>query len=199
MTWREYPELKLPTILDVSLGEFAAHSYEATSVRTIAKQVGVTVPALYYHFENKQAILTALLTHAMDIVIGHTEEAVAEAGDDPRARLSAAIEAIVLYMTNHRDLAFLDTEIRSLTEDNRRDYTARRDQLEGMVIEAVADGCASGEFQTPLPRESSRAIMSMCLGIATWFRSDGPHSADEVAAQYVQIALDCVRATPSAA
>ncbi|MEU3787934.1 TetR/AcrR family transcriptional regulator [Streptomyces sp900129855] len=36
-----------------------------------AQSVGVTVPALYYHHENKQAMLVALLERAMDEVLSH--------------------------------------------------------------------------------------------------------------------------------
>lgn len=194
MSWREFPEIELQPILEVALREFVEHGYDATSVRTIARQVGVTVPALYYHFENKQAMLTALLSHAMDLVIAHTEEAVAEAGDDPRARFCAVVEAIVLYITHHRELAFLDSEIRSLTPENRSTYVARRDTLEQLLTESVIGACKADQFKTPLPRECSRAILSMCLGVATWFRSDGPLSARDVADQYVTIALDTVRA-----
>lgn len=194
VNWREFPEIKLPRILEVALAEFVEHGYDATSVRTIAKEVGVTIPALYYHFENKQAMLTALLNYAMDTVTSHTAAAVDEAGDDPRDRFCFAVEAIVLYITHHRDLAFLDSEIRSLTPENRASYAARRDTVEQLLTSTLVDACEAGEFETPLPRECSRAILSMCLGIATWYRSDGRLTAEDVAEQYVTIALDAVRA-----
>ena len=73
--WRTYPILSLPRILDAALTEIVQHRYDATSVRSIASKVGCTVPALYYHFENKQAILVGLLDIDMDIVIGHVEAA----------------------------------------------------------------------------------------------------------------------------
>nr|WP_276512008.1 TetR/AcrR family transcriptional regulator [Microbacterium thalassium] len=184
--------------MQVALTQFVEHGYDATSVRTIAKEVGVTVPALYYHFENKQAMLTALLSHTMDILESHVAEALDDAGEDPRDRFCAVVEAIVLHLTHHRDLAFLDREIRSLTPENRREYAARRAVVAEALIECVERGCASGEFATPLPRESGRAILGMCLAITTWFRMDGPLTASDVARQYVTIALDTVRATPEA-
>ena len=69
--WREYPPLELQPLLALALDEIVEHGYDGTSVRKIANRAGVTVPALYYHFENKQAMLRELLDHAMRIVLTH--------------------------------------------------------------------------------------------------------------------------------
>jgi AcrR family transcriptional regulator len=47
-------------ILDVALDLFVDQGYDATSLRQIAERLGVTKAALYYHFEAKEDILTAL-------------------------------------------------------------------------------------------------------------------------------------------
>ncbi|MBO9524338.1 MAG: TetR/AcrR family transcriptional regulator [Nocardioidaceae bacterium] len=48
-------------ILDAALALFAEKGYEATSMREIAEQLGITKPALYYHFDSKEDIVRALL------------------------------------------------------------------------------------------------------------------------------------------
>ncbi len=191
--WRFYPPLELPPILQVALAQIVEHGYDATSVRTIAREVGVTVPALYYHFENKQAMLVALLDHSMGIVSRHVAAALHEAGDDPSARLGAMVEAIVLYTVHHSDLAFLDSERRALTEENRRRYVAHRDSVEGELHRIIEDGRARGVFRTPIPQECGRAILSMCQGIAGWYSPGGPLSPEETAARYVRLALAMVQ------
>jgi AcrR family transcriptional regulator len=45
----------------VALQLFAEKGYEATSMREIAEQLGITKPALYYHFDSKEAIVRELL------------------------------------------------------------------------------------------------------------------------------------------
>jgi AcrR family transcriptional regulator len=191
--------VELPPILAVSLGQIVRHGYDATSVRKIAGEVGVTVPALYYHFENKQAILMALLDHAMSIVTSRVDAALEEAGDDPVAQLSGMVEAIVLYMAHHRDLAFLDSERRSLSPANLERYIAHRDRIEALLRDAITSGCASGVFRTPLPAACGRAILAMCQGVAGWFQPSGPQTAEETAADYVAIALAAVSFSAPAA
>ncbi len=192
--WRDFPAVELSPILEVALREIVAHGYDATSVRTIAREVGVTVPALYYHFENKQAMLAALLDHAMGIVTEHVEGALAEAGDDPTARLGAVVEAIVLYCAHHRDLAFLDSERRSLTPANLRRYVAHRDRIESQLREIIEDGCSRGVFRTTETEECGRAILAMCQGVAGWFDPRGELTPEATARRYATIALAAVRA-----
>jgi AcrR family transcriptional regulator len=44
-----------------SLGLFLERGYRGTSVRDIAEAIGVTVPALYYHFKSKDGLLAAIV------------------------------------------------------------------------------------------------------------------------------------------
>jgi AcrR family transcriptional regulator len=48
-------------IQDVALRLFIENGYEATSLREIAEEVGVTKAALYYHFKTKDEIVTSLV------------------------------------------------------------------------------------------------------------------------------------------
>ncbi len=195
--WREYPPLDLHPVLVRAMEAFNEHGYHGTSVRDIARRVGVTVPALYYHYENKQALLVTLLETSMRDVLDHCRAAVAEAGDDPVARFSAMIECIVLFMANRRGLAFLDTEIRSLEPENRARYVALRDYLEHMLLDTVEAGIAQGHFTTPIPADASRAVLTMCQGVSNWYSSDGPLSPEAIAERYVPLCLGTVGHTGS--
>ena len=48
-------------ILDAALNLFSVQGYEATSISQLAEAVGIRKASLYSHFENKQAILDALI------------------------------------------------------------------------------------------------------------------------------------------
>jgi AcrR family transcriptional regulator len=47
-------------IQEIALRLFTEHGYEATSLREIAEELGVTKAALYYHFKTKEDIVTSL-------------------------------------------------------------------------------------------------------------------------------------------
>ncbi|ONH34487.1 TetR/AcrR family transcriptional regulator [Protofrankia sp. BMG5.30] len=190
--WREYPPLNLHPVLRHAMEAFNEHGYHGTSVRDIARRVGVTVPALYYHYENKQVLLVTLIETSIRDVLDRCRAAVAEAGDEPVARFSAMVECVVLYMTNRRGLAFLDTEIRSLEPENRARYVALRDYLEHMLLDTVEAGVAQGAFATPIPADASRAVLTMCQSVATWYSPDGPLPPEAIAERYVLLCLSTV-------
>lgn len=190
--WRAYGPLALHPILMRAMEAFNEQGYHGTSVRDIAGRVGVTVPALYYHYENKQALLATLLETSIKDVLDRCRAAAREAGDDPLARFCGMVESIVLYMAHRRQLAFLDTEIRSLEPENRARYVALRDYLEHMLLDTVETGRAEGVFTTPIPADAVRSVLVMCQGVANWFRDEGPLTAEEVAARHVLLSLGTV-------
>ncbi|WP_329213864.1 TetR/AcrR family transcriptional regulator [Streptomyces sp. NBC_01485] len=194
--WRAYGTLDLPPILAHALDAIVEQGYHATTVRDLARRVGVTVPALYYHYANKQAILVELLLGSLRSVLGRCHSAAEEAGEDPVDRFCALVECIVLFMTHRAPLAFLDTETRSLEPGNREQYVDLRDELEGLVRDAVRDGAEAGVFTVPVPVDAGRAVLAMCQAVAQWYRPDGPLTPPEIAERYVTIALFTVGHRP---
>ena len=51
-------------ILEAAIPLFASAGFNSISMRTIAKQVGITAPTLYHHFPDKQALYIAAVAHA---------------------------------------------------------------------------------------------------------------------------------------
>lgn len=187
--WREFEPLQLPPLLRHALAEFVAHGYDGTTVRTIAKDADLTVPSIYYHYENKQGLLVALLDLSVDDVLERTYAAIEEAGSSPSDRLGAFVEAVVLYVIHRRSLALLDNEIRSLEPDNRVAYVQKRDSLEGWLREIIEDGVDSKAFKVAYPVEARRAVIAMSRGVAAWYDPSGSLAPEEVASRYVALAL----------
>ncbi|MCB0172406.1 MAG: TetR/AcrR family transcriptional regulator [Anaerolineae bacterium] len=48
-------------IISVAFELFINNGYERTSLTDIAKQIGITKPAIYYHFENKETLFLAVV------------------------------------------------------------------------------------------------------------------------------------------
>lgn len=69
-------------ILDAALELFSVQGYEATSISQLAEAVGIRKASLYSHFENKQAILDALIQTTMEEYEKHSIFANAD-WDDP--------------------------------------------------------------------------------------------------------------------
>lgn len=195
--WRRCRPLELSPILTAAMDAFYDQGFHGASVRDIARRVGVTVPALYYHHENKEAILVSLLETAVEEVLQRATAAADDAGDDPALRLQYVVEAIALHMTRRTRLAALDAELRYLSPGNRKRYAAMRRQVQDLVTGIVRSGLAAGVFDVEDPDETSRALLGMCQAIPRWYRPDGPLGAGDVSARYVSIACRTAGVRPT--
>ncbi|MGW0174354.1 TetR/AcrR family transcriptional regulator [Rhodococcus sp. NPDC003322] len=190
--WREFEPMQLGPILENALEAFHENGFHGTTVRDLARRVGVTVPALYYHHENKEAVLVALLDTAVRDLIDRCVAAVTDGGDDPVLRFTYFFEAVVLNMTHRARQSALDSELRHVSPDNRRNYAATRKRLELMALDLVTDGVDRKVFVVDDVPETVRALLGMGQSIARWFQIDGPLTPDEVADRYTAIALRVV-------
>jgi AcrR family transcriptional regulator len=156
--------------------------------------VGLTVSALYYHHENKEAVLQALLDRSIERVTELCSAALADAGDDPQARFCNLVECLVLFMTMSTRTAHLDHEMRSLPAESLRVYSTKRRRIESMMVQAVEAGVSANVFEVARPNRAGRALLGMVQSIASWYHPDGPVSPQELAHDYVNIALHTVGA-----
>ncbi|SIN75245.1 TetR/AcrR family transcriptional regulator [Agromyces cerinus] len=185
MDWRDFDEDPLPPLLRTAVQTFVTHGYHGTSTRTLASAANMSVPGLYHHFPSKQAIIVAIMDHAMADLWRRSEAALAEAGADLEQQLQLHIECLVLFHAHRKELAFLAaTELRSLEPVARARHIAARDRQERMLVEILRAGASHGVFVAPDPRQSARAMITMCTGVSQWFDAAGPLSAVEIAADY---------------
>lgn len=193
--WRTYEGSNLSPALASALNMFVEQGYHGTSVRQIAAGAGLSVPGLYHHFPSKQALLVGIMDASMDELLDRTRSAEDGAGPSPSDRFDAVVESLLLFHIHRRDAAFVcSTEIRSLDSANRTAYIAKRDEEQRLLDAIVAEGVESGVFDTPHPADASRAVTTMCVGLATWYRPDGPMTPGELVAVYLDIARRTVGA-----
>jgi AcrR family transcriptional regulator len=195
--WRESPAVELSPILSCALEAFYENGFHGTSVRDIASRVGVTVPTLYYHHENKAMILFTLLDSSVTQMYRLCAAAVAEPVEQPEMVFFNLIESITRYMSKSGKISYLDSEIHLLSPELRERYVGKRDAIEAMVLAEVEAGLANGSFELTSPRDTTRALLGMVQAITTWYNSEGDLSVDDVAAMYRDIAGHVVGAVPA--
>ncbi|WAL69520.1 helix-turn-helix domain-containing protein [Amycolatopsis cynarae] len=194
--WRAYGHLELEPVLRGALDEFLAIGYHGATVRGIAARCGLSVAGIYHYHASKQDMLLALLDVAMTELLWRAAAARAE-GTDPVERFGLLVENLALFHTHRRELGFLGaSEMRSLAPDNRRRIAGLRIAQQRMLDEEAAAAAKEGRFRTGHPREAARAVATMCTAMTSWWRPDGPLTAERIAERYVAFALDLMRYTP---
>lgn len=182
-------------ILQAAIENFQRLGYHGTSMRDIARDAGVTVASIYHHFPSKQEILQQIMVQALGDAISLTRNALVRAGSSPSEQLSAVMRAWVLFHTSRRSEAMIGaSEIRSLEDGGRRLVVTLRDEQEKLFREVIERGVEEGEFRTEHPREATWAIITMGNTVASFFRSTGPLSSEQIADIYADLALGTVLA-----
>lgn len=191
--WRVYSGQRISRILAAALEAFAEKGYHGTTTRQLAESCGLSVPGIYHHYRSKQDILFDLMMVVIDEAIERCRYALEDAGTSPSEQFDAMVESLLRFHMNRQRGAVLSAnELRNLTPEHRAPYIARRDELQRMLDVIVSDGVESGAFLASYPADASRAITSLCLGVAVWYVADGELPEDEFLLRYQDIARSIV-------
>jgi AcrR family transcriptional regulator len=174
-------------IREAATALFRAHGYFGTPMRALASSVDVEAASLYYHFPSKQEILFDGFARTMDDLLTGLNAAVA--GETrPEARLRAAVRFHVLFHTERQSEAFVShAEMRALAPANRTRIVARRRAYEDVFYVLLDDGVQNRVFHVADTRLTAIAILTLCSGVADWFKPDGRLDAATVVERYVEL------------
>ncbi|SFS04334.1 transcriptional regulator, TetR family [Microbacterium sp. cf046] len=107
---------------------FAERGFSGVSLEELGAAVGVSGPAVYRHFANKQALLGAILVRVSERLLSGGQQVIA-AHDSPSARLDALIGFHVDFALTDADVIRVqDRDLASLSDDDR--HAVRRLQRE---------------------------------------------------------------------
>jgi AcrR family transcriptional regulator len=80
-------------ILDAAFHAFATYGFRRTTMDDIAQSAGLSRPALYQRFRNKEDIFRSLATRYFDEVLAEMEAILSRPGQQPDSQLAAAFAA----------------------------------------------------------------------------------------------------------
>jgi AcrR family transcriptional regulator len=176
-------------ILEAAANIFSERGFHATSMQDIAAAVCLQKASLYHHFASKQEILLALLDRALDLLIERLEKVISQPLP-PEQKLRQAMLSYLETVATYQSLsAVLLLEHRSLEPELRARHVPRRDRFEHLWRELIEDGKEAGVFYCQDPSLAGRALLGVLNWTVTWYRSDGPRSAPEIAGQFAELFL----------
>jgi AcrR family transcriptional regulator len=106
-------------ILDIAADLFASRGFHGVSVAELGAACGISGPALYKHFESKDAMLAEMLVTISETLLAEGRSRVATA-DGPREALEALVEWHIEFALEHRALIVVqDRDWSSLPDEAR--------------------------------------------------------------------------------
>src|SRR5579863_4850532 len=144
-------------ILTAAVELFARYGYHAAPLREIARLAGIQAASIYYHYDNKEALLVEIMDTHMRQLNGNLEHILGEFHDPQRRLYEAIANHIRLHTTYKSEFFIIDTEIRALESRGREAILALRDRYEALLQELLRDGMEQGVFRTSDIKVSSYA------------------------------------------
>ena len=177
----EEPGLSRETILAEAARLFKRNGYRKTRLEELAQVLGVTRPAIYYHFKAKQDLLVAMYMDGMEALNGIAAGSAEDEGLPAIEQFWRRIEAHATYIASYPVMAgiFFEEE-EELPEDVhaevRRMLVAYTDRL----VELYGAAQAGGDAPDGDPRVAVSAILGGAIWTYRWYPGsdwDDPRAA----------------------
>ncbi|MCM2357057.1 MAG: TetR/AcrR family transcriptional regulator [Geobacteraceae bacterium] len=141
---------------------FADQGYAQASMRTIAREAGISVGGLYLYFRNKEELYLTLMQEWMDNLNGTTREALRKI-DDPRESLRAFITITIDFTRGHREMIILQGRELGFTFgiDLKKQFFRERRQI---ITGIIRRGIDAGIFRQCDADEAARIIFNVLRG-----------------------------------
>jgi len=174
----------------VALQLFASEGFHGTSIRGIAKALGLQPSALYTHFPSKELVLSELVRVGHEAHAVTLREALRDAGDDPVEQLRALVRThTVLHATYPHLAVVVNEEIYALTTELAAPALAFRAQASALLLQVIEKGMAMGRFSPPNKVAAAAAIAAMGLRIPYWYEASEGLPIDALADAHVELSL----------
>lgn len=180
-------------VIQICVETFNRHGYDATSMGTLASELGISKSAIYHHVSSKEEILEIALQRSLE----ELEQVVSEAEslDAPAVvELETILRESVVVLTRSLPYVTLllrlrgnsDIEVAALRR--RRDITLR---IADLVQQAQDDGDLRRDTDA---RTASRLLMGTVNSLVDWYRPERAASGEALADTVVNLLLSGLRA-----
>ncbi|WP_229660794.1 SACE_7040 family transcriptional regulator [Marmoricola endophyticus] len=154
-------------ILATAAGLFARRGFHGVSIADIGAACGISGPALYKHFDGKDALLAEMLVGISEQLLGVGRERVT-AADGPTSSLEALLGWHVSFALEHPELIVVqDRDWCSLPDAARERVRGLQREYVGVWVEVLR------ALRPDLPPETARARVHAGFGLI----NSTPHSA----------------------
>ena len=181
---KSHVDSRLPKVLDQAAKLFRTQGFEGTSVRDIARAVGMLPGSLYCHFATKEELLAAVYLKGVEQISAAVQTAV-QLHADPWERLKAACVAHLESILQDDDYAQVVIRVRpadvALVNQNLIDLRNRYEQLFIDLIKALP-------LRKGTDRRAFRLLLIGALNSSqTWYRPSGKYKPRAIAHQFITL------------
>lgn len=190
---RGRPGYDLESLLQTAVKVFHERGYDGTSMEDLAKRLGITKSAIYYHVPSKEELLRLSVDRALDALFAVVEER--DSREGPAIdRLHHVVRRSVEVLVDEQAFVTLLLRVRGNSKVERR-AVARRREFDHLVGQLVAEAEQEGSLRPDVdPALTSRLLFGMVNSLIEWYRPRQGLNKEDLADAVTKIAFDGLRA-----
>ncbi|MBN2123402.1 MAG: TetR family transcriptional regulator [Deltaproteobacteria bacterium] len=166
---------------------FASKGYSSTSMREIARELGMNQSSLYHYFKGKEEILYTLMNDAMDEALATLEEICASALSPEEMLLEVLDFYTKYYAGDQVGLILLVNEMHSLSRPYYRVLLQKQRRYVHLIRSILEQLAARKKMKGIHPTVATFAFFGMVHYTIKWYQKDGDVTLDELSRYFVEI------------
>lgn len=180
---------KRQTILNTAAKLFRRKGFVATSMRDLAKEVGMEAASLYNHIKSKQEILGTLLLDAAEQYMNGINE-VESSTATPLQKIENLISLhIKIALKNPNEIALMTQEWIHLEGDAYISFSKQRKEYETRFKQIIIQGIEAGEIKNVNPDIALFSILSTMRWFYAWYSKKDGLTVKELEKQFCDILI----------
>ncbi|MGK0387797.1 MAG: AcrR family transcriptional regulator [Maribacter sp.] len=180
---------KRQIILEIAATRFSKKGFAATSMRDLAKEVGMEAASLYNHIKSKQEILGVLLLDAANQYMEGMDE-VEKSDASPIKKIESLISLhIKIALDNPDTISLMTQEWIHLEGDAFLAFSKQRKDYENRFKNILIEGIKKGEIKDVNPDIALFSILSTMRWFYAWYSRKDGLSLEELERQFCDVLI----------
>jgi len=173
-------------INEIAENLFRTKGYTATSMRDLAKEVGIEPASIYSHVKSKEALLHKICFRIAAEFFDELQT-ILEEEMGAKEKLSAAIDRHVGVILNNIDATTVFFhEWKHLSEPSLSEFKSLRNKYEKQFRNIIESGMESGELDNVDAHISIKLLFAMMNSIYEWYNPKGKLKQQEIVRNIVE-------------
>lgn len=149
----------------------ASRGLDAVSLRSVAKEAGVSMGQVQHYFASKNDLLYAAVKHSYQLIERHLDQKLATSGSDPRDTMLTLLTLLLGGDEVMRDAIRVNVAFGTRTQSEARVQellTTGDDEIEALCTEVLESAQAAGHLNADIdPAREAHVLLGLATGLGT--------------------------------
>lgn len=192
--WHDVRPAPARRLLVAAVQAFAERGYHATTTRDISTRVGLSPAGVYVYYKSKEELLHRICQVSHTHSLAAIRAAAQRSPDDPVDQIGSVIGDFAAWHARyHIPARVIAYELAALSPEHYDEIVGMRHQIDLVVRSTLEQGVASGVFDVADVVGTARALLSLTIDVARWYRSSGRQAPEDIGRLYADLAVRMVR------